>query len=79
MKIRKTPDSSTVIASYTSEFTISSNNDPNVTLSLTAAITAALDWNGPAFYDVEIDDGGGTPVVTRILEGYIELSKEVTY
>jgi hypothetical protein len=79
MKIRKTHDSATVLASWTSatEITLAATN-PNITISVTAAATASLDWSGLAVYDFEIDDGGGTPVVTRLFEGDIELSKEVT-
>jgi hypothetical protein len=47
-----------------------------VTLTVTAADTAALDWTGPAVYDLELISGGG--VVTRLLMGRVTLSKEVT-
>jgi hypothetical protein len=79
MKIRKSVDSSTVLASWTSstEITLAASN-PNITISVAASATASLDWDGLAFYDFEVDDGGGTPVVTRLFEGRIELSKEVT-
>ena len=49
--------------------------DVTVTLSLSAAQTAALNFE-KARYDLEIESVGG--VVTRLVEGTITLSKEVT-
>ena len=46
------------------------------TLYLTAVETAALDFSSPARYDVELEDTDG--VVTRLLEGKVTLSREVT-
>jgi len=79
MKIRINKNSETELASWTSstEITLAAT-DPNIIISVTAAATAALDWAGKAYYDFEIDNGAGTPVVDRLFEGYIELSKEVT-
>lgn len=47
-----------------------------ITFDVSAATTAALDFK-TARYDLEIESGSGK--VTRILEGYITLSREVTY
>ena len=48
-----------------------------VTFTITAAQTAAFDFD-VAYYDLEIVDDSAEPVVTRILEGEIEICKEVT-
>lgn len=48
-----------------------------VTFTITAAQTAAFDFD-VAYYDLEIVDDSVEPVVTRILEGEIEICKEVT-
>ena len=47
-----------------------------ITLALTAVETAALDWSGLASYTLELQSSGG--VVTRLLEGTVRLSLEVT-
>jgi hypothetical protein len=49
--------------------------DGTVTLALTATQTAALNFD-KARYDLELEAGNG--VVTRLVEGTITLSKEVT-
>lgn len=46
-----------------------------IQLLIAAEDTAALDFN-TGYYDLEIESGDGT--VTRIMEGEVELSKEVT-
>lgn len=46
-----------------------------VTLGLTAAQSAALDFDR-AYYDLEIVDSAG--VVTRLVQGTVTLSREVT-
>lgn len=48
-----------------------------VTFTLTAAQTAAFDFD-VAYYDLEIVDNSAEPVVTRILEGEVEICREVT-
>jgi len=50
-----------------------SNNQ--ITLNLTAFQTANVDA-GVYFYDVEIDDGSNT--VTRVLQGSVSVTPEVT-
>lgn len=46
-----------------------------ITITLTATETAAITAD-TAYYDIELEDGSG--VVTRLLQGEIEFSKEVT-
>lgn len=46
-----------------------------ITLIITAAVTASMTWR-KAVYDLEIIDGSGT--VTRLLQGSIIVSPEVT-
>ncbi len=46
-----------------------------ITLTMNAAATAALTQT-KGFYDLELVSGGG--VVTRLLEGLVEIRKEVT-
>lgn len=77
MKIRKSPDSSAVIASYTdaTEITLAST-DPNITIFVAGATTAGYDWTGYAVYDLELVSAGG--LIYRVLQGKIELSREVT-
>ena len=48
------------------------------TYKVAASATAAMSLDAPGVYDIEIDDQGGTPVVTRVLEGKLIWSKEVT-
>lgn len=48
-----------------------------VTFTITAAVTATFDFDS-AVYDLEIVDDSVEPVVTRILEGTVELCDEVT-
>lgn len=81
MTIRKNKNDATPIDELTSasEITLDGTNDPNLTVTIAASVTAAYDWNGYAHYDLEIDDQDVTPVVTRLLYGLIELVKEATY
>ena len=46
-----------------------------ITLTISAAQTAAFTFD-QALYDIELESGGG--VVTRLLQGKIKLSREVT-
>lgn len=50
---------------------------PNITLTITAADTAALGWDerSPAVYDLELVSGS---TVFRVLEGLVKLSQETT-
>lgn len=47
-----------------------------ITIAMTAAETAALNWVHPAAYDLELDAESKT---WRVIEGTVKLSKEVTF
>ncbi len=71
-QIRKTYDSTTFTAFSAS---VSNATGGTITISLTATQTNAL-AAGRYVYDVEITSGGG--VVTRVLEGQVEVTAGVT-
>ena len=71
-QIRKTYDSTTFTAFSAS---VSNATGGTITISLTATQTNAL-AAGRYVYDVEITSGGG--VVTRVLEGQVEVTPGVT-
>jgi len=82
MQIRETINSTDPILSLSetvtangSVFTVGSGDNSNViTLTITALDTTAMSFSN-AIYDIEIDNSG---TVTRLLQGKIRLSKEVT-
>lgn len=77
MQIRKTVDATTVILTLTTEngrITVGTSNGL-ITLLVSAADTAAL-TSFCGVYDLEVISPTG--VVTRLLEGQVEVSKEVT-
>jgi 4-hydroxybenzoate polyprenyltransferase len=74
-QIRKTYKSVAVLATIGVTITDAANGV--VTLIMTAAVTAALK-TGNAVWDMEIDDQNATPLVTRILEGKVRITSEVT-
>ena len=90
MDIRESVDSPTTILDISEEqgiksdgstasntnFTVSSSNH-QFTLTIDADTTASMSFN-TAVYDIEIKDNSTPPVVTRLLQGKIKLSKEVT-
>lgn len=49
----------------------------SITVFISAYSSSQLDFS-EAYYDLEIITGSQYPVVTRILEGKVQLSKEVT-
>lgn len=49
----------------------------SIGIYISAHSSSLLDFN-KAFYDLEISSGSTYPVVTRLIEGTVELSKEVT-
>lgn len=49
----------------------------SIGIYISAASSSALDFNS-AFYDLEIASGSTYPVVTRVIEGVVILSKNVT-
>jgi len=77
MQIRKTVDATTIIWTLTTEngrITVGGANGL-ITLLVSAADTAAL-TTFCGVYDLEVISPAG--VVTRLLEGQVEVSKEVT-
>ena len=75
-QIRRSHDSTAIL--QTIAVTITDAINGTVTLGITAALTAALSPDQSAVWDMEIDDQAGTPVVTRVLEGRVEIRPEVT-
>ena len=72
-QMRSTHDSSTVVATFSGSVTNASSGQ--ITLSLTNSQTSAIE-EAIYVYDVEITSGAGA--VTRILEGNITVTPEVT-
>ena len=72
-QMRSTHDSSTVVATFSGSVTNASSGQ--ITLSLTNSQTSAID-EAIYVYDVEITSGAGA--VTRILQGNVTVSPEVT-
>ncbi len=57
--------------------TVSNASAGEITLSLTSAVTELLK-SGRYVYDMKITSGDVTPVVTRIVEGLVTVSPNVT-
>jgi hypothetical protein len=79
MQIRESRDSTVIIADLTSasgDIAIDAALG-KITVTITAAATALYTFD-TAVYDLEVIDDSVEPVVTRIVEGEIELCKEVT-
>lgn len=78
MQIRSSVGSTSTLAditeSGTSKFQVSTENTNEFTLTLSATDTTAYAFD-QAVYDIEIEKSG---VVTRLLQGKIKLSKQVT-
>ena len=72
-KMRSTPDSSTVVGTFTC--TISAASAGEITMQMTNSTTAAIE-EGIYVYDLEITASSGT--VTRIMEGNVTVNPEVT-
>lgn len=79
MQIRESRDSAVIIADLTSTAgdIVITPLLGKVTVTITAAATALFTFD-TAVYDIEVIDDSAEPVVTRIVEGEIELCKEVT-
>jgi hypothetical protein len=45
---------------------------------ISANSSSQLSWSGDSVYDLEISSGSPFPAVTRLLEGQVQLSKNVT-
>lgn len=71
-QIRKSYTSSTA-----TDFTITIDDSDTLSASLTAAQTGALK-PGRYVYDIEILSGDATPIVTRVVEGQIDVTPRVT-
>lgn len=76
-QFRASITSTTVLVSLTTENAgiVLDNTKKTITLTMTAAATAALTWKA-AFYDLELVSAGG--VVSRIASGPVTVSPEVT-
>ena len=74
MQMRSTHDSSTIALTYTTTIASPASNGI-VNLSATAAQSAAIE-EGIYVYDLEIESSGG--VVTRLMEGKVTVTPEVT-
>ena len=74
MQMRSTHDSSTIALTYTSTIASPASNG-KINLSATATQTAAIE-EGIYVYDLEIESSGG--VVTRLMEGKVTVTPEVT-
>jgi len=72
-KFRSTHDSSTVVGTFSC--TITDASAGKLTLSMTNSATSAIE-EGIYVYDLEITSGAGS--VTRVLQGKITVSPEVT-
>tara|TARA_R110000823_G_scaffold55439_1_gene135760 strand:- start:750 stop:968 length:219 start_codon:yes stop_codon:yes gene_type:complete len=71
--MRSTHDSSTVVATFTANVSNASNGQ--ITLTMSNSTTSGIE-EGMYVYDVEITSGGG--VVTRIMQGQVTTTPEVT-
>ena len=74
MQMRSTHDSSTIALTFTAAIANPATNG-KINLGATATATAAVE-EGIYVYDLEIESSAGT--VTRILEGTITVTPEVT-
>ena len=74
MKMRSTHDSSSIALTFTAAIANPATNG-KINLGATATATAAVE-EGIYVYDLEIESSAGT--VTRILEGTITVTPEVT-
>ena len=72
-QMRSTHDSSSIVATFSGSVTNASSGQ--ITLSLTNSQTSAIE-EAIYVYDVEITSGAGA--VTRILQGNVTVSPEVT-
>ena len=73
MQMRSTHDSSTIALTFTA--TVSNAAQGKISLTATDTLTSAVE-EGIYVYDLEIESGGGT--VTRLMEGNVTVTPEVT-
>lgn len=77
LKIKSTWGSTTTLVSLTSSSGITlAATDPNITVTIAAATTAAYTGWTRACYDLELVSSANT--TTRLLEGFVTLRKEIT-
>ena len=74
MQIRRTIDSTSIMLTCTTENGRISIEDGTITLTIPANVTSTLTSSG--VYDIEIIDGSG--IVSRVVQGTMTLSPEVT-
>lgn len=74
MEVRTAHRSPDVLVDWTDQLTIDGEAG-SITFTLTAEMTSALEFRG-AVYDMEIEGAAGE--VTRLLEGRVTISPEVT-
>ena len=72
-QMRSTHDSSTVVATFTAS--VSNAGNGQITLLMSNSTTSGIE-EGMYVYDVEITSGGG--LVTRIMQGQVTTTPEVT-
>ena len=92
MQIRPTVASTTVYLTLSSSlnpdgtglnFSGSSNDQPpqsgSIGIYIASCASSMLNFDGQAYYDLEIYSGSGAcPYTVRLIEGQVQLSKEVT-
>lgn len=74
-EIRRSKTNATILQAITATITDAANGE--ITLGITAADTASLNVV-KGWWDLEIDDQGGTPIVIRLLEGSVAIKSNVT-
>jgi hypothetical protein len=92
MQIRPTVSSNTVYLTLSSSlnpdgtglnFSGSNNNLPpssgSIGIYIASCTSSLLNFDGQAYYDLEIYSGSGAcPLTVRLIEGQVQISKEVT-
>jgi hypothetical protein len=85
MQIRQTYDSVTTIVTLTDSIGVDGSGlsitpiSGTISVTLSAASSSALNFNGEAYFDLEIYSGSGaSQFVKRLIEGRVRLSREIT-
>jgi len=91
MQIRPSKESTTVYLTLSSSlqsdgtglnFSGSNNSTPpesgSIGLYIASCTSSMLAFDGRAYYDIELYSGSSCPYTIRLLEGQVELSREVT-
>jgi hypothetical protein len=58
------------------DFTINNGSDPELTVTLTSAVTSLMS-DGRYTFDIELVSGDPTPEITRVLQGVINVAGKV--